>query len=219
MFQMDGPIWRFLSILGDMIILHALWLICCIPVVTIGPATAAAHYVTLKLVRDEGRSVWYMFFKSFKKNLKQGICLGIIFMVIGLFLSLDFYLCLYRMEGSPLFKLVMFSALGFLAILYMIEMIYLWGVLAYFENTSKQTVLNAFFIAMANWGETSVLLAQDLLIGVAAVISFAFAPQAAVLFAVFGFPLFFMANSFKLRKIFDHYQPVTIGGTNDESIS
>lgn len=57
MFQIDGPVVSFFSFLCDMIILNILWIICCIPIVTIGPATIAAHYVAMKLVRDEGRSV------------------------------------------------------------------------------------------------------------------------------------------------------------------
>ena len=91
MFEVNGPLWRFLSSLFDMIVLHILWLICCIPIITIGPATTAAHYVAMKkIVKDEGRNVWSLFFKSFRENLKQGIILGVLFTVIGLLLGLDF---------------------------------------------------------------------------------------------------------------------------------
>lgn len=106
MFQVDGPIWRFLSMLGDMIILHVLWLLCCIPIITIGPATAAAHYVAMKLVRDEGRSVIGMFVHSFRKNFRQGIILGVMFTLVGLVLGTDFYLCMYVLEESSLFQFV-----------------------------------------------------------------------------------------------------------------
>lgn len=203
MFQVDGPIWRFLSMLGDMIILHVLWLLCCIPIITIGPATAAAHYVAMKLVRDEGRSVIGMFVHSFRKNFRQGIILGVIFTLVGLVLGTDFYLCMHVLEESSLFQFVMLAALGFLTILYLIVMMYLWAVLAFFENTTRQTVVNAFLLAIANSRDTSVMLAQDLLIGVAAVLSIAFVPQLAILFIIFGMPLIFVVNSFKLRRILD----------------
>ena len=49
--------------LGDMIILHVLWLLCSLPVITAGPALAAAHYAALRIVRDEGGSVCSMFLK------------------------------------------------------------------------------------------------------------------------------------------------------------
>lgn len=83
------------------------------------------------------------------------------------------------------------------------EMIYLWAVLAAFDNTSGQTAWNALMLAISNSRDTSVMLAQDLLIGVAAVLSMAFVPQLAVLFTIFGLPLVFVVNSFKLRKILD----------------
>ena len=203
MFQADGPIWRLFSILGDMIILQMLWLLCCIPIVTIGPATAAAHYVAMKLVKDEGKSVIGMFLKSFRKNFKQGMVLGIIFTAVGIILATDFYLCIYVLEESSLFQFVMLSALGFLTLLYLMEMIYLWAVLAAFDNTLKQTAWNALMLAVSYSRDTSVMLAEDLLIGVAAVFSIAFVPQLAVLFTIFGLPLIFGVNSLKLRKILD----------------
>ncbi|MFQ9510793.1 MAG: DUF624 domain-containing protein, partial [Lachnospiraceae bacterium] len=53
LFNLDNPVWRFIGKLVDVALLNLLWIICCIPIVTIGPATTAMYYVTLKLVRDE----------------------------------------------------------------------------------------------------------------------------------------------------------------------
>ena len=52
-FNYDNPIWRFIGKFCDVMILNVLWLVCFIPVVTVGAATTAVYYVTLKLVRDE----------------------------------------------------------------------------------------------------------------------------------------------------------------------
>ena len=203
LFRYDGPVVTFFMKLGDMIILHVLWLLCCLPVVTIGPATVAAHYVALKLVRDEGRSVRQMFFKSFKRNMRQGIPLGLICLGAGGLLGLDLYLCVFKMEGSNMFKLVMMAALIFLTVLYLITMLYVWAVMARFENTIRRTLLNAFLLGLSNWGATSTMLLLDILIGGAAFLSAAFLPQAAVVFAFFGVPLLFVVNAFKLRPVLD----------------
>ena len=53
LFNLDNPIWRFMGKLVDVFILTLLWAVCCIPIITIGPASTAVYYVTLKLVRDE----------------------------------------------------------------------------------------------------------------------------------------------------------------------
>lgn len=53
-FNYDNPVWRFIGKLGDLILLNILWIVCSIPVFTIGASTTAVYYVTLKLARDEG---------------------------------------------------------------------------------------------------------------------------------------------------------------------
>ena len=40
---------RALGVVWDLIVLNLLFLVCCIPVVTIGPAITALHYVTTKM--------------------------------------------------------------------------------------------------------------------------------------------------------------------------
>jgi len=203
MFQIDGPVVRFFSILGDMIILNILWIICCVPIVTIGPATIAAHYVAMKLVRDEGGSVKEMFFKSLVCNLKQGMLLGIIFTFVGAILGIDLYICIYVIKDNSIFRILIYSAIIFLIFLYLIEMIYLWAVLAMFDTTSIQAIINAFIISVSNIKDTSVMLAGDIVIVLVAIVSIAFIPQLAILFIIFGVPLIFVLNSFKLRKIMD----------------
>lgn len=193
--------------LGDMVLLHVMWLLFTLPVVTIGPATVAAHYVAMKIVRDEGRGVIREFWKSFKQNFRQGLILGFLFLFVGAFLGLDFYLCIEKMEASNTFKFAMLVALCILTILYLFEFIYIWAVQAKFSNTIKQTLINAFFIAMSHMRETSVMLAQDLALVIVLIVCYAFFPQVMIVFIIFGVPLWFVLNSRKLRKVMDEYLP------------
>lgn len=77
-----------MSRVADLIILNLLCIVCCIPVVTIGPSIAAMFYVTLKMVRNEESYIVRGFFKSFKQNLKQGIVINLIMLVAALLLYL-----------------------------------------------------------------------------------------------------------------------------------
>ena len=62
------------------------WLVCSLPVVTIGPATAALYYAAVKSVRrGEGR-VGQSFFHSFRENLKTGIPASAIAVAAGFLL-------------------------------------------------------------------------------------------------------------------------------------
>ena len=52
-FNMDNKFFTFMGRIADLIILNLLCIVCCIPIVTIGPAITAMFYVTMKMVRNE----------------------------------------------------------------------------------------------------------------------------------------------------------------------
>ena len=61
--------------------LNLLWLICSIPVFTLGAATTALYDVSLKIVRDEETSITRQFFRSFRRNFRQSTVLWLILLV------------------------------------------------------------------------------------------------------------------------------------------
>ena len=67
-FNLDSSFMIFLSNLVDVIILNIVCLICCIPIVTIGPAITAMHYVTLKMVKNENGYTVKTFFTGVGKK-------------------------------------------------------------------------------------------------------------------------------------------------------
>lgn len=83
-FNYDNPVWRFIGKLGDLILLNILWIVCSIPVFTIGASTTAVYYVTLKLARDEGDSTIRSFFHSFKSNFRQATAIWLILLALAL---------------------------------------------------------------------------------------------------------------------------------------
>ncbi len=73
MFKIDGKLFTTLSKIGDLLILNVLWLIGCIPVVTIGVSTASMYHCCIKCVRRDRSKIWKEFWRAYKLNLKQGI--------------------------------------------------------------------------------------------------------------------------------------------------
>ena len=47
----ENPVIAFLNKMADLILLNLIFLLCCIPVVTIGPAITALYAVSLRSVR------------------------------------------------------------------------------------------------------------------------------------------------------------------------
>ena len=88
-FNYDNGFWRFMGKLWDALVLNILWVVCCIPLVTVGAATTAVYYVALKLARDEEGYVISSFFKSFKENFRQATALWLVLAADGLRHAVD----------------------------------------------------------------------------------------------------------------------------------
>ncbi|MBQ6393347.1 MAG: DUF624 domain-containing protein, partial [Eubacterium sp.] len=46
-FNADNPFWQIMDTVFDLFVLNTLWLVFCIPVITIGPSTTAAFYALI----------------------------------------------------------------------------------------------------------------------------------------------------------------------------
>ena len=70
-FSMDSPFFSFMSRLADIVLLNLLYIICCLPVFTIGAATSALYYQVMKMSKNEESYVFRGFFKAFRENFKK----------------------------------------------------------------------------------------------------------------------------------------------------
>lgn len=147
LFNIDSPIMQFLGRITDSVILSFLWLICCLPIITIVPSTVALYYVVLKMARDEQPGVIKSFFHSLRSNMKQGIPLTIIFIGIAILLLLD-YFSITLMSGvlHDILKLLLLV----FSIVYIEIFSYSVALQAQFENTIKNTLSNAVFFCLNN---------------------------------------------------------------------
>ena len=71
-FNVGGGAFSALSKIFDVLFLSILWLIFCIPIITIGPSTTALYYTTAKVIRKDRGYVWHEFWLAFKTNLVTG---------------------------------------------------------------------------------------------------------------------------------------------------
>jgi len=130
--------------------LNLLWFVCSIPVFTIGAATTALCYVSLKIVRDEDSHVFALFFRSFRENFRQATVIWLILLGVGLFLGADVYI-LYHLRlssaGAPavLWTLVLAVVIA-ASVAYVIVLLYVFPLLASVSNTTPAMLKNAFLI-------------------------------------------------------------------------
>lgn len=130
--------------------LNLLWLLCSLPVFTIGAATTALYYVSLKIVREEEAHIAATFFRAFRENFRQATVLWLILLGVGLFLGADGYI-LYHLRkvsvGTPavLWTLILAVVIA-AAVLYVIVLLYTFPLVASVRNTNAAMLKNAFLI-------------------------------------------------------------------------
>lgn len=152
-FRLDGPLVRFLSTLADMIIISLLWLLCSLPVVTVGASTVALYTITMRYQEDDSALI-SRFFRAFKENLKKGSAAGLVFLVMAVLLFLDFRIVAGMSEMVQAMKTAVWIVAAFCAA----TCIYTFPLLAGFEQTLFQTLKNALFMAILNLPATILVL-------------------------------------------------------------
>lgn len=158
-FDIDSPLITFLGKMADMMWLTILTMVCCIPVITVGPALTALHYVALKMVRNEDGYITRSYFKAFKENFRQATIIWLIFLAIFVFLFVDYRIIVAsETEINIVVQLLLFVVGVFAVFTFM----YVWPVLAKFENTIKRTILNAFAISAVQFFKSLLMLLVNL---------------------------------------------------------
>ena len=96
----DSPVMRVLGRLGDIIILNMIFVVGCIPVITIGTSLSALYAVAMKMARGEDPSVWKEFWKAYKRNFRPATICWLVMAVIAILLFVDFRIIGVLKRGS-----------------------------------------------------------------------------------------------------------------------
>jgi uncharacterized membrane protein YesL len=140
--------------LWDILQVNFFWVICSIPIVTIGASTAAAFKVCLHMVDDEEGYIAREFFKGFKENWKQGTVLGLVSLIAVYAVYLDIQL-FNAVEDNPMIFLIAAILSG---ILFTVCLLYAFPLMARYQNTLWKIFRNSFEICRRYAGRTLVLI-------------------------------------------------------------
>ena len=158
LFNMDNPVFTFLGKACDVIFLSVVYLLLCIPIVTIGPATTALYYATVKVLRRERGYLFREFFKSFKLNFKRASFIGLILVIMYIILAIDIMATYSSWNGEQTMNSVLFGI--YIAIAFMLSFvtIYIFPVLSRFEMKTKQLIKTVFLMSIKHLPITLLML-------------------------------------------------------------
>lgn len=155
LFDIDSPLMQGLSKMADLMWLNVLTVLCCLPVVTIGASLTALNYMALKIVRGEECYVTRGFFKSFKQNIKQATVIWLIFLAVIIVLAVDFRI-MWSAETPP--SAIMQALVGAAAIFGLFAFMFVFPLLAKFDNPVLKTIKNAFLISAIQFPKTILMI-------------------------------------------------------------
>lgn len=201
-FRQENAINIILTKLADLLLLNLLWIVACIPIITIGASTTALYTMTMKMVKDEETGIIKGFFTAFKENFKQSVPITLLMFVVAAVIFIDLHVLGSSTQG---FASVMYGGCIVLAVLAISVLIYTFPVLAKFDNTVKNTISNAAKMAVTHLGTTViVVLINCVPIGCFLVFPNIFA-RVWVIWLVIGFSLAAFLNSIFLLKVFGEF--------------
>ncbi len=142
---------RFIEVFetfGNICALNVLWIVCSIPIFTIGASTTALYSVMMKQIKKEEGKIVRSYFSAFKSNFKQATKEWLIVMAVLVAIAGELYFSCGCEPGS-------FSR--FYMILGVVELVlaavtlpYVFPLTAKFENTVWNTFKNAFLLSVSD---------------------------------------------------------------------
>ncbi|WP_167958941.1 YesL family protein [Anaerosporobacter faecicola] len=145
---MDSPVIRFVNKMADLLLLNILYILCCIPIVTIGAATTALYHVTLRSIRYGDGYVVSEFIRSFKQNLLSSTLIWLLVVVVGAILGLDLYFWLKVAKGG--IRIMMTGVNACILFVYLITVLYIFPVQAKLKNSIWLNIRNAAAMAIGH---------------------------------------------------------------------
>lgn len=170
--------------------LNILFIISCIPIVTIGPAVGAMTTVTMKMVKDEPSDIYYDFKQGFKKNWKQSFCLGIIGGCLVLTIMCAF---LYYLQLTGISYYLMMVIIALVSVVIGMMWIYTYPMAVSVNLNLKQVIKNSFILSIMYIKNSFITL---VICGLIILLSIMFIPMSILLIFVLSFSMCSFVSSF-----------------------
>jgi uncharacterized membrane protein YesL len=196
-FDPENRFWSFMNKLTDLFFLSLFWLLCSLPVVTMGAATVALYQFTLKQVDDSEGYAFRSFWKAFRQNFVKATLLWLLTLGLFTFFFFDYY-ALATVSLPSILQIALFGLVTCLALLFQVMDFYAFPLLALYHVGVKKALHDGLVMGLQHL-PTTILVA--FLFTVLAVITYKVPYLAFLCVAVY---LFF--SSYLFRRVFAAYE-------------
>lgn len=203
LFSYDSPIIRALSQIFDLIVLNLLFIVCSLPIVTAGASLTAMIRVVQSMVYQTDTGVIRPFFRAFRENFKAVTPIWLLFVLVAVSLVCD--AMLVNMLGGAQWWYTIIIVVGLVVLS---VKIYLFPMMARYENALGKQVKNALILALAHLPSTICMLIMELLPVLLFMLKASYAHYLLILWPLLGFSsMAYLQSATYLRKIFAKVEP------------
>ena len=201
-FDTDNFLMRFSEKVLDIVTVNLLFVVSCLPIVTIGIAKISLYQTIFEIKNSRRVPVFKTYIRAFKQNLKLGLQLGLLELGIVLISVLDLYL-FWGQEGLA-FQLLKVICLGILIFLTLV-MLASYPIAARYELAWKEVLQKGLLLVSFNFPWFFLMLAILFLIAMVLYLSAFTLLLGGSAFLLFGFGLLAFLQAGLMEKLFAKY--------------
>lgn len=202
-FDTDNFLMRFCEKVLDIVTVNLLFVVSCLPIVTIGVAKISLYQTIFEVKGSRRVPVFKTYMRAFKQNLKLGLQLGLL--ELGIFLISVVDLSLFWGQTGLGFQLIKAICLGILIFLTLV-MLASYPIAARYDLTWKEVLQKALLLVSFNFVWFFLMLAIILLIIMLLYLSGFTLVLGGSAFLLFGFGLLAFCQAGLMEKLFAKYQ-------------
>lgn len=202
-FDTDNFLMRFCEKVLDIVTVNLLFVVSCLPIVTIGVAKISLYQTIFEVKSSRRVPVFKTYMRAFKQNLKLGLQLGLL--ELGIFLISVVDLSLFWGQTSLGFQLIKAICLGILIFLTLV-MLASYPIAARYDLTWKEVLQKGLLLVSFNFVWFFLMFAIILLIMMLLYLSGLTLVLGGSAFLLFGFGLLAFCQAGLMEKLFAKYQ-------------
>lgn len=171
MVQRESVFYRIITIFTHFFIANVLWLLLCLPILTIFPATSALFGTVRKWSKEGFEGGYFLiFFQQLKEHFKKSFVLGLFWTLAGVILYLDFSIIT---QLDFVGRNIVVAMIFFIVAIYLLTTIYLFFVIVNYELSIIHILKNSLLLSISHLHYT-VLLIGMILLGLVGIYYFPF---------------------------------------------
>lgn len=197
-FNPDSSFFRAMGTFASFVLVNLVFIVTCIPLVTIGAGLAAMQRTMMRYIDNEATPLT----KTYWRNFKASLVLGTQTWLTVLALAAVFIFNISFWRSSPLWfatPVMVVMIIATVVLLMIVEV--LFPLVGTFKNSYRQTMKNAALMVLPSFGKVLLLIAID----AGALALFGLTRIGRAMFVIFGFAFWLYIKAFVEKKLFTKY--------------